>query len=59
MEFFRANYGPMTRAFAALDDAGRASLYGELTSHWSAHTTSDDGATIVDAEYLEVVATRA
>lgn len=58
VEFFRVNYGPMSRAFASLDANGQQTLRNELTSLWSAHNQAADGTTRVDAEYLEVVATR-
>ena len=56
--FFRTNYGPMTRAFASLDVNGQESLRSELVRLWSAHNYSDGNTTEVDAEFLEVVATR-
>lgn len=59
VEFFRENYGPMTRAFAALDAKGQAQLRSELVSLWAAHNRATDGATKVEGEYLEVIATRA
>ena len=60
VEFFRQYYGPATRAFAALDDAGQAALRGELVQLWSTHNTATEtGRTTVDAEYLHVVGTRA
>jgi len=59
VEFFRENYGPMTRAFAALDANGQAQLRSELVSLWSEHNQAMDSTTKVDAEYLEVVAIRA
>ena len=58
VEFFRANYGPMTRQFASLDASGQAALRSELVQLWSAHNKATGNATKVDAEYLEVVATR-
>jgi len=58
VEFFRTYYGPANRAFAALDTEGQASLRGELEQLWSAHNRAGAGATHVDAEYLEVIATR-
>jgi len=58
VEFFRANYGPMTRAFASLGADEREELRSELVALWSAHNKAGSGATSVDAEYLEVVATR-
>ena len=59
VEFFRRNYGPMSRAFASLDLNGRESLRSELVRLWSAHNKAGDGTTKVDAEYLEVIASRA
>jgi len=59
VEFFRANYGPTTCAFASLDVNGQEKLRTELVNLWSASNYSDDNTTKVDAEYLEVVATRA
>ena len=57
-ELFRAAYGPTVRAFATLDENGRASFAPDLASHWSSHPRGSDASTEVDAEYLEVVAVR-
>jgi SAM-dependent methyltransferase len=59
VEFFRLYYGPTQRAFEALDEAGRAALRGDLERLWSEHNRAAGGATHVEAEYLEVIATRA
>jgi hypothetical protein len=59
VEFFRANYGPTTRAFASLDEKGQDELRNELTALWSAHNRATGDRTQVDAEYLEVIATHA
>ena len=58
VEFFRANYGPMTRAFASIGGEAQQQLRDELISLWSRHNRATDGTTRVDAEYLQVVATR-
>ncbi|MGH9572638.1 MAG: DinB family protein [Candidatus Acidiferrales bacterium] len=58
VDFFHANYGPMTRAFASLDAKGQESLRGELVLLWTEHNYSRDNTTKVDGEYLEVIATR-
>ena len=59
VEFFRQHYGPATRAFATLGKAEQATLRAELVQLWSAHNTATvTGRTTVDAEYLDVVATR-
>ena len=58
VEFFRTNYGPMSRAFASLDGDEQEKLRSELVSLWSTHNQAVDDSTRVDAEYLEVIATR-
>ena len=58
VDFFRKNYGPVSRAFASLDAKGQEQLAEELVSLWSAHNKSEGNKTMVDAEYLEVVAIR-
>ena len=58
VDFFRANYGPMKRAFASLDASGQKQLRSELVHLWSADNMSEGNTTLVDAEYLEVIATR-
>ena len=55
VEFFRLNYGPTNRAFAALDADGQHRLRQELDTLWSAHNQSGPDSTIVFAEYLEVI----
>ena len=59
VEFFRANYGPMSRAFASLDAEGQEKLRRDLVGLWSASNKADDDTTKVEAEYLEVIAIRA
>lgn len=57
-ETFKVFYGPVVKAWAALDEAGRASLHDQLVSLANEHNRNTDRALSVDAEYLEVVATR-
>ena len=57
-ELFRAAYGPTVRAFAVLDEDGRASFAADLAEHWSWHQRGSGASTEVDAEYLEVIAVR-
>ncbi len=60
VEFFRANYGPTARAFAALGEPDRTALRADLVDLWTSHNlASEPDRTIVDAEYLEVVGVRA
>jgi SAM-dependent methyltransferase len=59
VDFFRENYGPANRAFAALPLTDQMSLRTALVNLWSgANQSGNRGRTIVDAEYLEVLATR-
>jgi SAM-dependent methyltransferase len=58
VEFFRANYGPMTRAFASIGEEAQQQLRDEVTELWSSHNRASDGTTRVDAEYLQVIALR-
>lgn len=58
VEFFRQNYGPMQRAFAALDAEGQKALRHDLEEVFSAHNCATDGTTTLEGEYLEVIATR-
>jgi ubiquinone/menaquinone biosynthesis C-methylase UbiE len=58
VEFYRHNYGPMSRAFASLEKNAQEDLRNELVQLWSAHNQAAGDATQVEAEYLEVIATR-
>jgi len=59
VNFFRLYYGPVNRAFASLSRADRKRLHRELEAIWSADNRGRDGFTLIAAEYLEVIATRA
>jgi ubiquinone/menaquinone biosynthesis C-methylase UbiE len=59
VDFYRRYYGPILRAFDTLSDEHAEALEHDLVTLWSEHNTADDGTTRVEAEYLEVVATRA
>lgn len=58
VDFFQAYYGPVNRAFAALDADGQAALHQDLEQVWADHNQAKDGTTQVEAEYLEVMAVR-
>lgn len=58
IEVFRTYYGPVLKAFAALDAEGQASLTRDLTELLERFNTGGSGALTVPSEYLEVVATR-
>jgi SAM-dependent methyltransferase len=56
VEFFRANYGPVTQAFEALDDAARGHLHADLAALVAAHDRGPGPTVTIPAEYLEVIA---
>jgi ubiquinone/menaquinone biosynthesis C-methylase UbiE len=58
VESFRMYYGPMQRAFEAVDADGQAALRNDLERLWAENNQATDGTTNVAAEYLEVRATR-
>lgn len=58
VEFFRLYYGPVNRAFAALDFGRQAKLRAELDRLWTDHNHNSYETTEVDAEYLDVIARR-
>jgi ubiquinone/menaquinone biosynthesis C-methylase UbiE len=56
--FFRRWYGPMVKAFEALDENGGAALAADLT-HLASHWDRNNGGSIaVPATYLETILTR-
>ena len=55
VDLFRLWYGPTLRAFAALDESGRATLKEDLVRLWSDHNLAVDGSTRVHSQYLEAI----
>lgn len=58
VDVFRTFYGPVHKAFAALDDAGQRALEHDLLDLLAGQNVGGPGSLVVPAEYLEVVATR-
>ncbi|HEX4985544.1 MAG TPA: methyltransferase domain-containing protein [Burkholderiales bacterium] len=58
IEVFRTFYGPMNRAFAALDSAKQAALTEDLMALMRRGNRSNDGTLVLPSEYLEVVVER-
>lgn len=58
VDHFRATYGPVKRAFEALDGAGQRSLHAALEGVFSAHNAGGDGSVQLKAEYLDVQGVR-
>jgi SAM-dependent methyltransferase len=56
--FFARYYGPTHRAFATLDAVAAERLRRELVDLWSSANLARGGVTMVQAEYLEVIAQR-
>ncbi len=56
---FKAFYGPMFKAFEALDDEGRDNLARDLAALADEHNTASDGTLRIPSTYAEVVAVRA
>ena len=61
VELWREFYGPTQRAFEALagDAQKQAALRAGLEDLWATHNRARDGGTVVESEYLEVLAVRA
>jgi SAM-dependent methyltransferase len=58
VEHFRTYFGPVQKAFAALDESGQAALRHDLEQLWTGNNHATDGTTEGDAQYLEVIAVR-
>ena len=56
-ETFKTFYGPLVKAWGALDAAGQQSLRDQLVALADSHNRNADGTLTVPADYLEVVAT--
>ena len=58
LEVFKTFYGPVLKAFAALEPAAQAALSDELTALVGRFNRSGDEGMVVPSEYLEIVVTR-
>ena len=58
LEIFKSYYGPMLKAFAALDESGQAALRRDLITLLGEFNRADDGTVVVHSEYLEAVITK-
>ena len=59
LDLFRDFYGPVLKAFAALDAVGQAALARDLIDAAERFNVSTDDTMVIPAEYLEVVAIKA
>lgn len=55
MDYFRTYYGPMQKAFLALDEAGQDALYEDMISLIDKFNTANDGTARILSEYAEIV----
>jgi len=58
VDFFKACYGPMLKAFAALDAAKQEALKRDIIALIASMNRSGDSTMVVPGEYLEIVITR-
>ena len=58
LEIFRAYYGPVVKAFAALDDDAKEALEADIMTLLETFNTAQDGTLVIPSEYLEVVITK-
>lgn len=58
VEYFRLYFGPVRKAFAALDEKSREPLRQALEANFAEHNLATDGTVNMAGEYLEVVAVR-
>ncbi len=59
IEFFRTYFGPTQTAYERVGPEGEAALTEDLRTFLEAANTAGDRAMVLEAEYLEVIATRA
>lgn len=58
LQVFKTYYGPLLKAFGALDPAAQATLTSDLMVQIDRYNRSGDGTMVVPSEYLEIVVTR-
>ena len=58
LEVFRTYYGPVLKAFAALQPAAQAKLQDDLLALINQFNRASDGTMVVPGEYLEIVIVR-
>lgn len=58
LDVFRNYYGPMLKAFAALDAANQQGLQDDLLALIGRMNRAEDGTMVVPGEYLEIVITK-
>jgi SAM-dependent methyltransferase len=59
VEFFRTYYGPVHKAFLALDPSGQTALASDINAAVARFNTSTDGSMRVPSDYAEIVISKA
>ena len=59
IEIFRNYYGPVHKAFAAIDQHGRVALEKDLHALIDEFNIAEDGTVVIPSEYLEAIITKA
>ena len=57
VEHYKTYFGPVQRAFAALDVSEQATYRHGLEDLWTSNNQANDGTTRVFSEYLEIYVT--
>ncbi len=55
---FRSYYGPVLKAFAAIDTNSQQSLANDICALIDRFNAASDGTVVIPSEYLEVVVVR-
>lgn len=58
LDIFSTYYGPLLKAFQALDKAAGATLRNDIVSLIGQHNRATDGTMVVPSDYLEIVISR-
>ncbi|MNL52291.1 hypothetical protein D3C87_1754540 [compost metagenome] len=58
LQVFKTYYGPLLKAFGALEPAAQAALTSDLVAQIERFNRSGDAGMVVPSEYLEIVVTR-
>jgi hypothetical protein len=59
MDVFRTYYGPIHKAFVALDQAGQSALARDLNATITSLSTASDGSMRVPSAFAQIVITKA
>ena len=58
LQIFKTYYGPMLKAFAAVESSAQAALASDIMAQIERFNRSGDAGMVVPSEYLEIVVTR-